>query len=91
MKELSVDFHQIFKPFVLFFCTTTGETEAFDYSNRKVIWNPRFLNPETDPNFNDFDKSGWNVAAGGAGEFIHHRVSEFLSFFFRFFFYYLLY
>jgi len=50
------------------------------YGNRKVIWNPRFLNPETDPDFNDFDKSGWNVAAGGSGEYIHHKIAALVVF-----------
>jgi len=50
-------------------------TAQFDYSNRRVIWNPRFTNPLTDPDFNDFDKSGWNVVAGGSGEYIHHKIA----------------
>ncbi|XP_066916314.1 uncharacterized protein [Clytia hemisphaerica] len=52
-----------------------SNTSAFDYSNRRVIWNPRFTNPLTDPDFNDFDKSGWNVVAGGSGEYIHHKIA----------------
>ena len=60
------------------------------YGNRKVIWNPRFLNPENDPDFNDFDKSGWNVAAGGSGEYIHHKVSQFSLFYFLKLFFYLI-
>ena len=52
-------------------------TKAYDYSNRKVIWNPRFINSENDPDFNDFDKSRWNVVAGGSGEYIHQRVRGF--------------
>ena len=45
-----------------------------DYSYLEFKWNPRFLNPYTDPDFDDFDKNGWYVVAGGEGEYIHHMV-----------------
>jgi len=47
---------------------------GYPYTNLKLVWNPRFVNPNTDPDFDDFDKSGWNVVAGGAGEYVHHQV-----------------
>lgn len=56
-------------------CYASGGDPYYNYTNLKMIWNPRFVNPYNDPDFNDFDKSGWNPVYGGSGEFIHHQMA----------------
>lgn len=39
----------------------------------ELRWNPRFKNPWTDSDANDFDKNSWQIAVD---EFTHNMVSQ---------------